>query len=220
MDTSCTFLIIWVTGLKVTWLNFNINLANLWPTATYSETFYTTLSKKYCLWKVHSTPEYRVVQFWVKWESCYFFHLLVCTIYRLTYRYWLLPRIDVSHVDMIREAGFPKMRLPTASLSTVQSLGCVLYSMMMLEGPYDLLFQKGDSVALAVQNPISIPQPCQWVTPGLFGSPLSQRQLAHSPHVVCSQGSHKAFRRCSAPSWCPTLRNDQTSTGSLSRSRT
>ncbi|KAF3832824.1 hypothetical protein F7725_026489 [Dissostichus mawsoni] len=36
----------------------------------------------------------------------------------------------------------------------IWSLGCVLYCMMMLEGPYDMVFQKGDSVALAVQNPL------------------------------------------------------------------
>ncbi|XP_053276418.1 serine/threonine-protein kinase 16 [Pleuronectes platessa] len=44
----------------------------------------------------------------------------------------------------------------------IWSLGCVLYCMMMLEGPYDLVFQKGDSVALAVQNPVTIPQSCSY----------------------------------------------------------
>uniref|UniRef100_A0A3Q3JJM7 non-specific serine/threonine protein kinase n=1 Tax=Monopterus albus TaxID=43700 RepID=A0A3Q3JJM7_MONAL len=44
----------------------------------------------------------------------------------------------------------------------IWSLGCVLYCMMMLEGPYDLTFQKGDSVALAVQNPVAIPQSCRY----------------------------------------------------------
>lgn len=44
----------------------------------------------------------------------------------------------------------------------IWSLGCVLYCMMMMEGPYDLIFQKGDSVALAVQNPITIPQSCRY----------------------------------------------------------
>ncbi|XP_043433821.1 serine/threonine-protein kinase 16 isoform X1 [Prionailurus bengalensis] len=39
----------------------------------------------------------------------------------------------------------------------VWSLGCVLYAMMFGEGPYDMVFQKGDSVALAVQNQLSIP---------------------------------------------------------------
>ncbi|XP_021568463.1 serine/threonine-protein kinase 16 isoform X2 [Carlito syrichta] len=40
----------------------------------------------------------------------------------------------------------------------VWSLGCVLYAMMFGEGPYDMVFQKGDSVALAVQNQLIIPQ--------------------------------------------------------------
>lgn len=54
--------------------------------------------------------------------------------------------------------------LLVCGLSTVlQSLGCVLYCMMMLEGPYDLVFQKGDSVALAVQNPVTIPPSCRSV---------------------------------------------------------
>nr|XP_056707579.1 serine/threonine-protein kinase 16 isoform X2 [Euleptes europaea] len=40
----------------------------------------------------------------------------------------------------------------------IWSLGCVLYCMMFGEGPYDMIFQKGDSVALAVQNHITVPQ--------------------------------------------------------------
>ncbi|NWX17907.1 STK16 kinase, partial [Aegotheles bennettii] len=41
--------------------------------------------------------------------------------------------------------------------AVLQSLGCVLYCMMFGEGPFDAVFQKGDSVALAVQNPIIVP---------------------------------------------------------------
>ncbi|XP_070812484.1 serine/threonine-protein kinase 16 isoform X2 [Pituophis catenifer annectens] len=40
----------------------------------------------------------------------------------------------------------------------IWSLGCVLYCMMFGEGPYDMIFQKGDSVALAVQNRLTVPQ--------------------------------------------------------------
>ncbi|NXG22438.1 STK16 kinase, partial [Grallaria varia] len=39
----------------------------------------------------------------------------------------------------------------------IWSLGCVLYCMMFGEGPFDAIFQKGDSVALAVQSPITFP---------------------------------------------------------------
>ncbi|XP_063284634.1 serine/threonine-protein kinase 16 [Pelobates fuscus] len=38
----------------------------------------------------------------------------------------------------------------------IWSLGCVLYCMMFGEGPFDMIFQKGDSVALAVQNTVTI----------------------------------------------------------------
>ncbi|XP_020647701.3 serine/threonine-protein kinase 16 isoform X1 [Pogona vitticeps] len=40
----------------------------------------------------------------------------------------------------------------------IWSLGCVLYCMMFGEGPYDMIFQKGDSVALAVQNDLTVPE--------------------------------------------------------------
>lgn len=40
----------------------------------------------------------------------------------------------------------------------VWSLGCVSYAMMFGEGPHDMVFQKDDSVALAVQNQLSILQ--------------------------------------------------------------
>ncbi|XP_078083949.1 serine/threonine-protein kinase 16 isoform X2 [Mustelus asterias] len=43
----------------------------------------------------------------------------------------------------------------------IWSLGCVVYAMMFLEGPYDGIFHKGDCVALAVQNAITIPENCR-----------------------------------------------------------
>uniref|UniRef100_H3C5G8 non-specific serine/threonine protein kinase n=1 Tax=Tetraodon nigroviridis TaxID=99883 RepID=H3C5G8_TETNG len=77
------------------------------------------------------------------------------------HRYFLPMCIDITHLKQciakIKYASKPKL-----SSTLVQSLGCVLYCMMMLEGPYDMIFQKGDSVALAVQNPVSIPQPCRY----------------------------------------------------------
>ncbi|XP_039553770.1 serine/threonine-protein kinase 16 [Passer montanus] len=52
----------------------------------------------------------------------------------------------------------------------IWSLGCVLYCMMFGEGPYDAVFQKGDSVALAVQNPLTLPSTTRY-------SPALQRLL-------------------------------------------
>ncbi|XP_025979025.1 serine/threonine-protein kinase 16 isoform X1 [Dromaius novaehollandiae] len=44
----------------------------------------------------------------------------------------------------------------------IWSLGCVLYCMMFGEGPFDAVFQRGDSVALAVQNPVAVPPDCRY----------------------------------------------------------
>ncbi|XP_062354030.1 serine/threonine-protein kinase 16 isoform X1 [Cinclus cinclus] len=58
----------------------------------------------------------------------------------------------------IQPSGLPHPLLQGCTDTiTLQSLGCVLYCMMFGEGPYDAIFQKGDSVALAVQNPLTLP---------------------------------------------------------------
>lgn len=71
----------------------------------------------------------------------------------------------------------------------LQSLGCVLYCMMMLEGPYDMVFQKGDSVALAVQNPVAIPQSCRLVLNQRFhqsdNDQLRQTRCRRDVDVTC-----------------------------------
>ncbi|KAG8545834.1 hypothetical protein GDO81_020245 [Engystomops pustulosus] len=66
----------------------------------------------------------------------------------------------------------------------IWSLGCVLYSMMFGEGPYDMIFQKGDSVALAVQNSISIPENNRY-SPGLQSLLSSMMVVNHldRPHI-------------------------------------
>lgn len=78
-----------------------------------------------------------------------------------------------------------------------QSLGCVLYCMMMLEGPYDMIFQKGDSVALAVQNPLTIPQSCRFVlkTPTLFPS-VKICTLRRPCFVSVSLSIHSKIAKC------------------------
>ncbi|NXA46739.1 STK16 kinase, partial [Nothocercus julius] len=58
-------------------------------------------------------------------------------------------------VSLGRAAPLPRAGGPHPA--PLQSLGCVLYCMMFGEGPFDMVFQKGDSVALAVQNPVALP---------------------------------------------------------------
>ncbi|XP_038602745.1 serine/threonine-protein kinase 16 isoform X1 [Tachyglossus aculeatus] len=66
----------------------------------------------------------------------------------------------------------------------VWSLGCVLYAMMFGEGPFDPVFQKGDSVALAVQSPLDVPQVPRYSPPlrRLLSSMLTVDPQAR-PHV-------------------------------------
>ncbi|NXN36384.1 STK16 kinase, partial [Rhinoptilus africanus] len=63
---------------------------------------------------------------------------------------WAAQRCTISY-------RAPELFTDRPDPPTLQSLGCVLYCMMFGEGPYDAIFQKGDSVALAVQNPIVVP---------------------------------------------------------------
>uniref|UniRef100_A0A6I8P5J0 non-specific serine/threonine protein kinase n=1 Tax=Ornithorhynchus anatinus TaxID=9258 RepID=A0A6I8P5J0_ORNAN len=66
----------------------------------------------------------------------------------------------------------------------LQSLGCVLYAMMFGEGPFDAVFQKGDSVALAVQSPLDVPRTPRYSPPlrRLLSSMMTVDPQAR-PHV-------------------------------------
>ncbi|XP_075465702.1 serine/threonine-protein kinase 16 isoform X1 [Ascaphus truei] len=66
----------------------------------------------------------------------------------------------------------------------IWSLGCVVYCMMFGEGPYDMIFQKGDSVALAVQNNLSIPSNTRY-SRGLESLLSSMMVVNHQerPHI-------------------------------------
>lgn len=70
---------------------------------------------------------------------------------------WAAKQCTISYWP--QSPSLYRATVSTMSESTdVWSLGSVLYAMMFGEGPYDMVFQKGDSVALAVQNQLSIPQ--------------------------------------------------------------
>ncbi|KAH0621220.1 hypothetical protein JD844_022298 [Phrynosoma platyrhinos] len=71
----------------------------------------------------------------------------------------------------------------------IWSLGCVLYCMMFGEGPYDMIFQKGDSVALAVQNDLTVPQNTRY-------SPALERLLSSTMVVNPQQRPYIADIIC------------------------
>ncbi|XP_054441607.1 serine/threonine-protein kinase 16 isoform X2 [Pteronotus mesoamericanus] len=74
----------------------------------------------------------------------------------LTLQDWAAQRCTISY--RAPELFSVQSHCVVDERTDVWSLGCVLYAMMFGEGPYDMVFQKGDSVALAVQNQLSIPQ--------------------------------------------------------------
>ncbi|XP_006897501.1 PREDICTED: serine/threonine-protein kinase 16-like [Elephantulus edwardii] len=77
----------------------------------------------------------------------------------------------------------------------VWSLGCVLYAMMFGEGPYDMVFQKGDSVALAVQNQLNIPESSRY-SPALRQLLTSMMTVdpQQRPHVPVLLGQVEALQ--------------------------
>lgn len=74
----------------------------------------------------------------------------------LTLQDWAAQRCTISY--RAPELFSVQSQCVIDERTDVWSLGCVLYAMMFGEGPYDMVFQKGDSVALAVQNQLIIPQ--------------------------------------------------------------
>ncbi|XP_028920192.1 serine/threonine-protein kinase 16 [Ornithorhynchus anatinus] len=95
---------------------------------------------------------------------------------------WAAQRCTISY--RAPELFCVQSRRVVDERADVWSLGCVLYAMMFGEGPFDAVFQKGDSVALAVQSPLDVPRTPRYSPPlrRLLSSMMTVDPQAR-PHV-------------------------------------